>query len=235
MTIKYYQSHQALSRGLVCGKPYSLRLVSAFFYGLSYNLSWLPFRLFGYFFLNLKVETKENLRKLRGPLIIASNHASRIDPFLIGAIFPFMSKVYPIRFACWYKYFYSRYAPFIIPYGAFPVRRKIGLENVLKVPLDILRNNGVVGIFPEGKMTAKKGRKPRGRRGAAYLAIKTGTKILPIKIEGNEELSLKKSLLRKNRVTIKIGKPFYLSYKENVSLEELNQASDFVVKKIREF
>lgn len=198
-----------------------------------YNLFWLLCKLILTFFLHLEVKNKEDLRKLKGPLIVASNHICWADPFLIGVSFPFRAKVFPIRYACWWKYFYF---PFIFPFawvfGSFPVRKGIGLERTLKTAVKILEKKGVVGIFPEGRRQRKGASKPK--RGAAFLAMETGAKILPVKIEGNTNMSFWKCLLRRYKVKIKFGKTFRLPSKKINSIEDYNKPANFIMERIRE-
>lgn len=208
---------------------------SPFIHRLFYDIFWWPekMRLIFNFFLHFKIESQENLKKLKGPLIIVSNHASWIDPFLIGAVFPRDAGVFPIRYACWYRYFYfPLFTPVVWMFGAFPIRKGLGLERVLGVPIKILEKGGVVGLFPEGKMR-RGGRLRKGRRGVAYLSYKTKTPILPIKIEGNLGMNIIGFFLRRYRVKVKIGKVFSLPPKKIEKTEDLNQPSDFIMERVR--
>ncbi|MCD6489933.1 MAG: 1-acyl-sn-glycerol-3-phosphate acyltransferase, partial [Thermodesulfobacterium sp.] len=149
---------------------------------LMFNLFWRPVRFLLSYFLRLEVESQENLEKLKGPLIIASDHHSSLDPFILGASFPKKAKIFPIRYGTWYKYYYfPLFFPIVSAFGAFPVY-KGDLEKVLKPGVDVLKSGGTVGIFPEGKRRHL-GRPPKARRGVAYLALKTNSPILPIHIE----------------------------------------------------
>lgn len=199
-----------------------------------YNFFWWPVSLIFNFFLQLEVESQVDLKKLKGPLIIVSTHASWIDPFLIGIAFPCWAKVSPIRYACWYKYYYfPLFFPFVLISGAFHIKKRLGLDKVLAAPIKILKKRGVVGFFPEGKR--RRGGRPRkGRRGAAYLSLKTKTPILPIKIEGNMDMSIIKFFLRNYQIKIKIGRAFSLPPKKIDTPQDLNQPSDFIMEKVRE-
>lgn len=209
------------------------RTLLLFIPGFFYNLIWWPARIVFNFFFHLKIETQENLNKLRGPLIIASNHAAWLDPFLIASSFPFLSEAFPIRYACWHRYFYSpRLFFFVRILGAFPIEKGLGLEKSLETPIKILENKGVVGFFPEGKRK-RAGRHRKGRRGAAYLSLKTKAKILPVKIEGNMNMSFGKFLLRRNKIKIKIGKAFFLSSKKIKKPSDFNKPSALIMEKIR--
>src|SRR4030042_4900777 len=198
------------------------------FHKLFYDIFWLPVRLVFKVFLRLEAESQQDLRGLKGPLIVVSNHASYIDPFLIGTSFPLNAWIFPIRYSCRDKYYYfPLFFPIIWAFGSFPITRGLGLEIALKAPIKILEKGGVVGFFPEGKL--RKGGHPRkGRRGAAFLSYKTNTSILPVKIEGNIGINIIGFLLRRYRVKVKIGKPFFLPPKKIEKPEDLNQPSDFI-------
>lgn len=185
------------------------------------------------FFLHLRVETEQDLKKLRGPLIVVSNHLCWADSFIIGASFPFLARVFPIRYACLWKFFYL--PPFLFfnwAFGGFPVWRGIGLERALRKPLKILKKGGVVGIFPEGQREWKGIQKPK--RGAAFLAIKTKTKILPVKIEAPQKMKIFDIFFRRYKIKVKIGKLFSLPPQKIEKPEDLNQSSEFIMSKIRE-
>jgi len=190
--------------------------------------------IFG-FFMRVQVETKENLKELKRPLIIAANHASWTDVFLIATVLPFNTKIFPIRYACLNKIFYfPPTLPLVWLLGSFPIARGIGLEKSLKHPIKILENQGVVGIFPEGRrqrITDTELSKPK--RGVAYLALKTKTKILPIKIEGQIGMKFSNFLLRKYKIKIKIGQVFSLPDQKITGPEDCNEPAVYVMEKIR--
>ena len=200
---------------------------------LLYSFFWLPWRIGLNFFVGFERESKENLKELEGPLIIVSNHICWMDPFIIGASFPFRSKIFPIRYACLWKYFYFPLLfPFIWAFGSFPVRKGRGLEKALSFPLKILKKGGVVGIFPRGQKEWKGVKKPK--RGAAFLALKTGTKILPIKIEAPLKMKFLKIILRKYKIKVKIGKIFILPDQKIDPPELLNDPAEYIMKKSME-
>lgn len=206
----------------------------SFIYSISYNLIWLFAQpIFGFFF-RYEVESKEDLKNLKGPLIIVSDHGSWIDPFLISTAFPFLSKIFPIHYGCWHKYFYSpRFFPWILLVGAFPIKKGLDFDQSLKTPLRILKNKGVVALFPEGRRKLG-GRPRRARRGATFLHYRTKAKILPVKIEGNFHINLKSFLLRRRHIKVKIGKTFSLPAQKIQNIEELNKPSGLIMEKIRE-
>ncbi|MDP2909790.1 MAG: lysophospholipid acyltransferase family protein [bacterium] len=227
---KSYQLGHSLSRVHNWGKI-KYPSVSRFFY----NLFWIPLKaVFGYF-LQIEVESKENLSNIEGPVIIASSHGSWTDSFIIGICFPFNAKISPIRYAVLWKYYY--FPPFTLLlwlFGSFPVRKGVGLDNALRVPLKIIKDKGCVGIFPTGKRAKKwnQDQSPKPRRGAAYLALKTNARVLPIKLEGNVGMSFLGFLNKKYKVKVKIGRAMYLPFNNYKNETQLTQAADFVMDRI---
>jgi len=231
-TSKSYQLHIPLSREVSWGKVirFSFLIPRLFF-----NVFWLLTKPALSYFFALKLESKTDLKNLRGPLIIVSNHASWIDPFLIGVVFPFNAKSFPVHYATWWKYYYfPLFTPLLWLLGSFPVRTKIGLKKALIVPTKILQSGGVIGIFPTGKRTRKynKDNPPKPKRGAAYLALKNNISILPVKIEGNIGMKFRTFLTKKHQIKIKIGKPFYLTPQDISNPESLNVPADYIMSRI---
>ena len=184
--------------------------------------------------MRVEIKGQENAKDLKAPLIITINHASWTDPFIVATAFSSKSRIFPIRYACLWKYFYFPLLfPIFWPAGAFPVWKGKGLERALKTPIKILENNGIVGIFPEGRRQRIGDKKlSRPKRGVAFLAYKTGAKVLPIKIEGHIGMKFHKALLRKYKIKVKIGKPFSLPVQKVTSVESYNEPASYIMHKI---
>jgi len=195
---------------------------------ISHWISWKLGNIFLSFFFKFEIKGRENLKDLGGPLIIVYNHCSMLDPFVVMASIPSSSKIAPIHFAVWYKHFYKLYFfPFLLLSGAFPVKQGVGLEEALKSAIKVLNNNGTVGIAPEGKRRHF-GRPRKGRRGSAFLALKTNSPLLPFYIEGTLGLSPSEFFLRKRKITLVIGKPFCLPQQKITKPEDLDAPADFI-------
>lgn len=202
---------------------------------LFYSLFYFPLKAIFKIFFRLEVQSQEDLKNLQGSLVIASSHASWIDPFLIGIAFPFLTKSAPIHYATWWKYYYfPLFTPLVWFFGGFPIRKGVGLDRALISGSRLLNQGGVVGIFPTGKRTRKwdESYQPRAKRGAAYLAIKNKALVLPIKIEGNIGMNFRSFLKRKYRIKIKIGKAFFLPNQDLSNPENLNYPADLIMEKI---
>lgn len=227
MTYKSYQEQRLVSRGAFWGK---LTIPALF-----QNLLWALSKLLVPFFLHLKIETETDLKKLEGPLIIASNHTCWADSFMIASAFHFNAKVFPIHYAVLKKlYYFPLSFPFLWLSGTFPVRKKVGLEKSLKIPIEIIHKGGVVGIFPEGKREWKEG-PSRPKRGIAYLSFTTGSKILPIRIIlPVKKMTFWNVILRRYKAEIRIGKPFHLPSREIKVIEDYNRPANYVMNRIRQ-
>ena len=164
-------------------------------------LQWLS--RFGFGLLSdLEVVGEENFPP-SGPLIIVANHFHFLDPpavvriapwpldFLGGAHMPNVPQIFTIIPRMW---------------GILPVYRGTGSRAALRAGEQILKKGGVLGVFPEGGSWAGVLRPPRP--GAAYVAVHTGARLLPIGLDGTAEALPTLFRGRRPKVTIRVGEPF---------------------------
>ena len=151
---------------------------------------------------DLEIVGRENIPE-SGPLLVAVNHFSFVDPALIVRVTP-----WPIEVI---GGFHTPNAPFwgvwiLKLWGYFPVHRGTGSWAALRAAEAVLAQDGVLGIAPEGGAWATVLRPPRP--GTAFLAVRTGARILPMGIDGATDIfsSLRKG--RRAHVTARIGEPF---------------------------
>jgi len=84
----------------------------------------------------------------------------------------------------------------------------------LKVAIEILGQNKIVAIFPEGYIS-KNGTLGRFKSGVARLALEAKVPIIPVAIVGsNRALPLGKRIPRPHRVIVKFGEPIYVDNNE---------------------
>ena len=112
-----------------------------------------------------------------GPLILAANHPSCTDPFLLPLMFH-----RPIRLLITQNAFQvPGVGSFLRHLGHVPVVRREGLP-ALDAARKLLEAGGSVALFPEGRLSPRRGGFRAPRTGAARLAILTGVPVVPIGI-----------------------------------------------------
>ena len=142
-------------------------------------------RLILYTYLRLRNGLKfSGLRNVpEGPVILACNHASYMDPVLVSIAFPKRGR--RVRWMAWDILFRVPVLGFLIRrLGAFPVKPDMADRRAYETAAGILKSGGIVGIFPEA------GRTPTGefqdtRAGFARLAARTGAAVVPVIIRGS--------------------------------------------------
>lgn len=178
-------------------------------------------------FFRIEARGTTRLKGLRGPLIVAPNHKTYFDIGFIIAAMPLNSRFLPARTigADWIFKIPNYKGGFLLQLivrslGADPAQRGAGPEISLRRLLDELKNGRVIGFHPEGGIRYRPGIF-QVKRGAAYLAKKTGAPILPIAIRGVEYFSLRSFFFGRRTVTVIFGKP--ISIDPNKSLEEASE------------
>jgi 1-acyl-sn-glycerol-3-phosphate acyltransferase len=175
----------------------------------------------------VEIVGRENIPK-KGAAIICSNHTSLLDMFLLG-----------YKIDRWI-YWMAKEELFKIPvlkkilviFGAFPVKRGKGDVGSIKASLNILKEQHILGIFPEGTRVKGKDRsKIKIRSGAALIALNAQVPIIPAAIIGNYKPF--------SRMKVVFGKPFFIdsSVKDSNNdkkhtREELHDISQSIMNKI---
>jgi 1-acyl-sn-glycerol-3-phosphate acyltransferase len=115
-----------------------------------------------------------------GAVILVANHESLIDPWLLGVATP-----RPIRYMAKAELWnYPVLRTLMELFGTFPVSRGIGDRGAVGRAAQLLDEGQVLGMFPQGTCLPYRNRP--WLRGAARLALSTGTTIVPVCIVGSE-------------------------------------------------
>jgi 1-acyl-sn-glycerol-3-phosphate acyltransferase len=168
------------------------------------------FQLSGPLLADLRVYGTEHIPE-DGPLVVAGNHVSDIDPFILGRVL--------IR--------HGRYAHFLAKEEVFrvPVLRNVlsggqqlevrrgtpAAGTVLEDASVLLARGEAVALYPEGKETLSPDYWPiQGRLGAACLALASGAPVLPVAIWGSQDVRGHQHSLRlipRQTITVAFGQP----------------------------
>jgi 1-acyl-sn-glycerol-3-phosphate acyltransferase len=168
-----------------------------------YRMGWIGFRALYRFYFGWRVYNPERV-PLAGPVILASNHASYLDPPLVGA---------GIRRDINYL---ARESLFRFPvvgwvlhnWNSVPVDREGGGARGLKAILDRLLKGGAIILFPEGTRS-RDGKLQPARSGIGLTVIKSAAPVVPVRVFGTYDAFGRHMRYPKpfHRVTVKYGKP----------------------------
>jgi 1-acyl-sn-glycerol-3-phosphate acyltransferase len=144
-------------------------------------LSVAGFRPFLRRVLRMQVRGAEHV-PATGPVILAANHESIFDPWVLGVI-----TERPIRYVAKAELWRNPVLRSVMNgFGAIPIERGGGDLLAMRNGVEILRGGAVLGLFPQG--TTRLDQPRRFHRGAARLALQTGAPIVPVRMRGTRSI-----------------------------------------------
>jgi len=169
---------------------------------LSYRIGWNCFRVMYATYFRWRVFGAENV-PLKGGVILAANHASFIDPPLVGSGLKrdinYLARESLFRF--------PGIGALLRSWNSVPVDREGGGAKGLKIILDRLLAGGGIILFPEGTRT-KDGKLQPARSGIGLTVIKSTATVVPVRVFGTyEALNRNMKFPRPHRVAVKYGRP----------------------------
>lgn len=159
-------------------------------------------------YYNPKVIGKENIPK-KGPIIIVGNHKHLYDQCLA-----IISTNRGIHYMAKREYFDNKKVSWFFKHtGCISVDRSKKDPKSVEQAISVLKDNGAIGIFPEGTRNKTKEFLLPFKFGAVSMAKKTGAYLVPFGITGNYKF-------RSTNLTVRFGKPFRV---DSMELEQANQ------------
>lgn len=193
---------------------------------MAYFISRLILKVLLKILFRFEVRGSENLPR-KGPFIVASNHASLIDPAVVGVACHTM----PLIFMAKRELFgVPILGPWVRAVGCIPVERDSGSFKPLKDAVQKLKEGRALGIFPEGRRSPD-GRLQKAEAGIGLLALKSGAPIVPVYVSGTDKaLAKEKKFITLCKVTAKIGK--IISIKETTEFSERREIYEAIGEKV---
>jgi len=165
----------------------------------------------------LKIIGKENIPQ-DGATLFCGNHRTYNDPPLMV-----VTAKRHVRFLAKEELRKNPFFAFLgVVFDGIYVKRDSKDISALKTTLKALKNGESIALFPEGTRNGvEKGEKTKD--GAAFFAVKTGARVIPVGITGGEKPF--------DKMTIRYGEPMDFS---NRSKDELDEITEEIMEKILE-
>lgn len=187
------------------------------FFGIVFHTIW-----------PLRIEGAENIPR-EGAGIIVCNHLSLVDPFVVGyganRLVSFMGKE---------ELFRTPVLGYVIrKVGAFPVDRSRRDPASMRTALSVLKSGELLGMFPEGTRSTT-GEMLEMRAGAARLAARTRTPIIPAAVINTNRGMPPGKIIRPARIGVRFGESFELTelYDRNDKGEAMERALTTIKERI---
>lgn len=168
----------------------------------------------------LRVDGREHV-PATGPLIVACNHISYLDPAALGSALP-----RPVTYLAKKELFaIPVLGPLIRRLGAYPLDREAGGVAAVRAAMRVLKEGRCVGIFPEGTRNTSGTAQEKG--GAALLAALSGAPIVPAAVVGTKRAK------RFAQVRVVFGEPFTVARNRNAAGDDLEKWTAEIMRRIR--
>ena len=165
-----------------------------------------------------------------GPVILVSDHSTLGDPLVL-----IRTAGRPIKFLMAREIYEQRRVRWVFrAFNCIPVSRGTSDTSAVRAMLKALQSGQVVGLFPEGGIDNN--RRDDSHVGVAYLALKTGSPIVPTSIQWASERpsTMWQTILTRGKVQVQYGSPLHFPQEQNPNRERLQDVTHQVMEAIRE-
>jgi 1-acyl-sn-glycerol-3-phosphate acyltransferase len=166
-----------------------------------------------------------------GPVIVVANHQSAVDPMVLAAATRRL-----VRFLMAREYYQTFGLEWLFrTAGEIPVNRDGSDLGATKTALKVLRDGGVIGIFPQGGIRESGFEEEAdGKAGVALLALRTGAQVVPAFISGTPiRESVFLTMLIPSRSRIRFGEPLrFAPAGKKITREQIDQATRKILEAI---
>lgn len=171
-----------------------------------YYISYFFFKILSALFFPLTAIGQRNLPVGQG-FIIASNHISNMDPFILG-----LASRRRLSYVTKDTLFRNRVLRYLLyRVDAFPIKRGSSDFRAMRETLRRLKKGAPIVLFPEGtRQTAGVERKIH--EGIGFIVAKAGVPVIPACIQGSQKvLAPGSKILRRHRVAVIFGAPLHFA------------------------
>ncbi|HEU4599707.1 MAG TPA: 1-acyl-sn-glycerol-3-phosphate acyltransferase [Solirubrobacterales bacterium] len=183
------------------------RLAGYHAYTRKHSVNWAMYSvarafLLPFFLVYFRLSRKgRGYGRVKGGVIVAANHRSFLDPFVVGACLPWRR---PMNYMAKVELFERRWQGWVLSrLGAFPVRRGESDEDAMLTARMIAERGGAVCLFPEGTRI-RRGTLASPKRGVGRLALQTGAVVIPTAVIGTEHVR-RGWRIRPRKVKVRLG------------------------------
>ncbi len=198
----------------------------SYLYSAAHIIFWLFFKIF----YRLKVIGLNHIPK-KGPLILASNHASFLDPIVVGTAVTNRQIYYLARDTLFTN---KIFGAIIRKVHSIPVKRGSADLGAFHSAQQVMEQGGAVLLFPEGTRTSD-GNLQKAKRGMGIMALESRVPVVPVYVEGTfKALPRTRKMLKLSKIFVCFGEPITLEsfYSMPSNKEAFQKISDAIMEKI---
>ena len=189
-------------------------------------IDWIIIR---FYIRKFEVTGREHV-PMEGPLVIACNHLSNMDPMMVAAAMPRYPSFMMKKEMLWWPILGVGAWMF----GSFTVDRSGADLKAIRTATEWVKRGRALVMFPEGTRS-RTGAMSKGHVGTGLITLRTGARVLPVAVTGTQDVPWPWFILRPRsikHVRVTIGEPFELPPVKRINTEASRQATGVIMRRI---